>query len=360
MHRFLRTLALAALASLLPLGTLATVPDPGLRSAAPAASPKAPMALGAYLPPPGDAATRIARFRNRTGRVPAIVALYAGWGGDFSQFYEDGIKAYMQGVVEAGATPMLTWEPWAGNARDGRYALRNLITSDFCPNTTSACQGLDDAYVRTFAQEMSDWLEHEESDGATVLIRLAHEMNGGWYSWGKRNGNTPAEYKAFWRYVVSTFREVLAPDVRSRVKWVWAPNNPASSAVKLKDYWPGASWVDYMGFSSYNWGRAVSWGTWKSMYAIYRPSMQQLTAISPTKPVIVSETGSTEKGGDKPAWIRKGYAMLKTTWPRLVAVVWQDSVDPRGYDWRVGSTRASRDAYRKVVAMTFYRGHLPS
>lgn len=332
---------------------------------------KHPMVLGAFLPGPLPMDQRIAAYATKTGRVPGIVMMHAAWGGSSSQlFYEAGIKANMQAIVNAGATPMLTWEPWAGTVNDTTYALRNIIPPALCPRTTTtACKGKFKAFLHKWATDFTEWLRDPESQGTHVLIRLAHEMNGSWEPWSRwHNGNTSAEYRAFWKYVVSTFRTILAGpdpinqpwlDVRSRVQWVFAPNEPSKHTTPMKALYPGDAWVDYLGFSAYNWGRAISWGTWRSMTTLFGPSITMLAGASKTRPIIASETASVEQGGSKAAWIRNGFAALRTKWPRLVGVVWYDFRDHRGPNWRVDTSTTSRAAYRKVVASSFYQGKLP-
>jgi len=64
---------------------------------------------------------------------------------------------------------------------------------------------------------------------------------------------------------------------------------------------------------------------------------------------------AAEAGGDKAAWIEEAFlATIPKEMPRVSAVIWFN--DDKERDWRVNSTQASLDAYRRVVASTLYGG----
>src|SRR5262249_35690624 len=126
-----------------------------------------------------------------------------------------------------------------------------------------------------------------------ILIRFAHEMNGDWYGW---SGN-PTAYVEAWRRMGSVFRSVGA----SNVKFVWAPNVDNGSHP-FAAYFPGNEWVDYVGLDGYNWGTAgIGENKWQSLSEVFKASYEKLTQMS-TKPVMITETSSSEAGGDKAAW----------------------------------------------------------
>lgn len=108
---------------------------------------------------------------------------------------------------------------------------------------------------------------------------------------------------------------------------------------------------------------------------IFGPTYEALTALS-TKPIIVSETGSAEQGGDKAAWIVDTYSkQLPTKFPRILAVSWfnatangttgGDSSHRRSgatshtTDWRINTSDASLDALVRVAHSPYLEGSLP-
>jgi hypothetical protein len=178
-----------------------------------------------------------------------------------------------------------------------------------------------------------------------MMLRFGHEMNGTWYPWA---GN-PDSFVAAWRHVVSVFRA----DGVTNVKWVWSPNIQEGAKYPISPYFPGDEWLDYVGLDGYNWGS----GEWLSLQDVFAPSYAIVTQLS-TKPVIITETSSSESGGDKAAWIRNGFmTSIPQSFPRVTAVVWFNRTQED--DWRINSSQASLDAYRAVAACTIYGGAGP-
>lgn len=142
-----------------------------------------------------------------------------------------------------------------------------------------ASGSFDDSYSRFFrtARELK----------VKVLFRTMHEMNGGWYSWSSH----PADFRRAFRHVSKLARFHALP--KSTFKMVFSVNsldlptkdtvpNQSSPLVHceldgpvteempfcptFEDYWPGDEYVDVVGTTLYNWGRAKSdkWAGWKT------------------------------------------------------------------------------------------------
>jgi beta-mannanase len=171
-------------------------------------------------------------------------------------------------------------------------------------------------------------------------------MNGNWYPWGGTvNGNTPADYIAAWRHVHDVFQQEGA----TNVTWTWTPNGesvPDTLANQPDQYWPGPQYVDWVGTDSYNWGAgAVGWRTVPQMFTA---NMDRLAQYG--KPIMVAETASVEKGGDKAAWISSLYATVSDDYRDSVgAVIWFDE-STGGYDFRTNTTPAAQSAFNAAVA----------
>lgn len=229
--------------------------------------------------------------------------------------------AQLRAIAARGSVPEISWEPWdytGGLARpQPRYTLRSIYT------------GAHDAYIRTWARGLRAY-------GHPVLLRFAHEMNGGWYPWGRTvNSNHPGEYKRAWRHVHDLFR---AAGVRN-VQWVWSP---VARNLDRKDY-PGDAYVDIVGLSGFNGGTALNWTGWRSFSDIFDGSLRQLQAISHhSKPVQISEVASAEAGGDKATWIHGMFIYLRSH--RAVrSVLWFDL--RKQTDWRVTSSAGAARAF---------------
>jgi hypothetical protein len=186
-----------------------------------------------------------------------------------------------------------------------------------------------------------------------VLIRWASEMNGNWSSYDGTHSNSPgktdgpAKYVRAWRRIHRIFHRVGA----TNATWVWCPNDrdiPSVGWNHWTNYYPGDAYVDWVGVDGYNWGKTKSWSSWMSFASLYRGIYRDYGG---RKPIIVSETASSEDGGNKAEWIRHMWTSLAFRLPHIKAVVWQE----RGPIWKVESSKASADAFRHMAISAFFR-----
>ena len=287
------------------------------------------VALGVATPDGTDLGALDAITRSIGGYTPAMAAIWVQWGGADPSFP----TSVAQGLRNRGVTPIIWWEPVSpGNLGDGTYARhRNIIN------------GNHDAYIRQFARAARDF-------GAQVMLRFAHEMNGNYFPWAvDKFDNTASTFIDAWRHIHAIFQAEGA----SNVKFVWsvARQGCPGDCNPYAYLWPGDAYVDVMGFSAYNWGTFDD-KNWNSMYDLYRPVVVDLAAIS-GKPIMVAETGSSDLGGDKAAWIRDGYREVYDRLPQVRAIVYlnADLRDLGHPDWRLSSPASALTAYAQIAAM---------
>jgi hypothetical protein len=277
------------------------------------------IALGAYVPGATWHPGLIDRYAHRVGRQPVIVSSYQPWTVQPFQ------RPTLNEAWRRGAIPMVTWEPWSW-PRGRSFPLRAIAAGRF------------DGYVRRAARAAAEW-------GRPIMLRFGHEMNGTWYPWGRGHGSTAATYKQAWRHLVRIFRREGA----TNVMWVWTPNVDNHGKYPFRGLYPGDAWVDWVGLDGFNWGRQ---GEWTSFRQVFGHSYGVLTRIS-RRPVIVAETGSTQRGGDKAGWVSRA---LRTEIPRLRrihAVVWFDERF-NGIDTRVDSSGGALRAFRGAARSPRY------
>ncbi len=256
-------------------------------------------------------------FADRVGRRPVVVSSYKRW--RLPPFVHSELEA----VWARGALPLVTWEPWTLAGRG--FSLKEIA------------DGRYDAYARRAARSAAAW-------GKPVLLRFAHEMNGTWYPWG-REDNTPRVYKAAWRHLVGIFRSAGADNVR----WVWAPNVEGGGQYPFERFYPGNGWVDWVGLDGFNWAKR---GEWQSFTDIFGSSYEALSRIT-SRPVIIAETGSSQTGGDKAAWVSSALRREIPRFARIRAVVWFSDIVGE-VDFRVDSSPAALRAYRSGIASPRY------
>jgi mannan endo-1,4-beta-mannosidase len=158
-------------------------------------------------------------------------------------------------------------------------------------------------------------------------------MNGGWYPWGTKT-TTAADFVKAWRHIHDLFQDQGV----SNVIWVWSPNiiNPVPS-VKLKPYYPGDSYVDWVGTVGYY---ALTGA--HDFDQLFGPTFRQIRTFT-QKPFLLAETGA-QPSSRKAAQITE---LLSTVAGRkdVVGFIWFDL--NKETDWRVDSSQDALDAFRQ-------------
>jgi hypothetical protein len=306
------TTLLVALGLLLGCCGIATAANGNAEGAAAESLGRPPIALGTFIHDSYQRPQLYDQFTREVGRAPVVIGSYKSWSIpliDTEQLNE---------IWSRGAVPMITWEPWGRQ----EYRLRDIA------------RGRYDGYVNRSAAAAVRW-------DRPFFLRFAHEMNGGWYPWGRgTNGNTPRIYRKAWRHIVRIFRAHGA----DKVRWVWAPNQNFSGRYPFKRYYPGDSWVDWMGLDGFNWQLSPRWQSFDEIFAGSYDSLVRLSR----KPVMIAETGSWENGGSKEAWVSRALTLELPKYQHIRALVWWSENDPRG-DLRVNSSPMALRSLRAGV-----------
>ncbi|MET3206802.1 MULTISPECIES: glycosyl hydrolase [unclassified Arthrobacter] len=287
----------------------------------------------ATLPPISTAALR---FGVATAGGPLAsgeldeVAQLAGESPSTILFYKDFLQAppitEMSSVRARGAVPLITWEPWAwgGGTEQPAYSLDRIAAGDF------------DAHITQWGQALAAW-------GHPVQLRFAHEMNGNWYPWAEGvNGNQAGDYVSAWRHV----HDVVAATGAGNVSWVWSPNVPYYGSTDLAGLFPGVGYADVVALDGYNWGTSASWSGWISPQDLFAPGIAQVRALAPGVPILISETASSEAGGNKAAW-NAGLVSYLAAQPDVVGFVWFHL--QKETDWRINSSATSASAFKSAL-----------
>jgi mannan endo-1,4-beta-mannosidase len=273
------------------------------------------VAVGAFVPNGTRRPSRFARYARMTGRRPAILLYFRSW-----RVKHAFDELTLDRIANAGAVPMLTWEP-------RRTSLAEIGAGRF------------DRYIRAQARDARHFRR-------PVLIRFAHEMNGDWYSWGAHL-NSPAVFIRAWRRIVEIFRDERARNAR----FVWSPNADSEGLARIRRYYPGDDWVDWVGLSGFSWGGPWDW---EGASDIFRSSYRLVTRMT-GKPVMIAETAASEIGGDKAKWIDWTFRVDLPRMPRVRAVIWFNGHEDWA-NWHVNSSRASLRAFRFAVTSPRYSG----
>ena len=322
MKRFTPLIAGLAAALLVAL----SVTSPGL-----ADTPPRQIAMGVSEPTWYDINSVDTVTAELGGHQPAIWSLWSDWGSTDPTYGTAPFPtAVANGLYAKGIVPMVYWEPV-----DPSY-------SGFdCANWSvkTILDGSHDAYIHAWAQAAAAY-------GHTVILRLAHEMNGYWYVWGNGvcSGNSAKNFRQAWKHVWNIFHSEGA----TNVKFLYSVINTAY----VKADYPGSAYVDYLGLTTLDWGTKKKW---KSLTTLMSPTMTMLRSLSKTKPIIGAEiaAGNNPKCAkcNKAAFFSQGYPAAVALWPQLTAMIYLD-YDMRGVgqdDWRLQSPQSGLDAYKALL-----------
>ena len=286
---------------------------------APPAVSTAALRFGVANPGGPLASTELDEVATLAGESPSILMIY-------KDFLQAPPVAEMDAARSRGATPLVTWEPWAwgGGVDQPAYALDRVAAGDF------------DGTITQWGQSIAAW-------GKPVMLRFAHEMNGNWYPWAEGvNGNQSGDYVAAWRHV----HDVVAATGAVNVQWVWSPNVPYWGSTDLAGLFPGAGYVDVVALDGYNWGTSQTWSSWISPVDLFAPGISQLRTLAPGKPVLIAETASSELGGSKATWNTDLVSYLAAQ-PDVMGFVWFHM--QKETDWRINSSASSSTAFKSAL-----------
>jgi len=277
--------------------------------------PKRVCKVGAFLGDGVPTSGQMHDFQKMTGKYPSIVMWYHAFVTGF-EFPKEACDI----VSKFGGLPFIKLEPWSWKGiTDNSFSLARIAEGEF------------DSGLCDFAAGARNW-------GKEVAIAFGHEMNiPDIYPWG---GDHDAFTRA-WGHIHLLFDDMEA----TKVKWVFNPNHYPPTSIR--EYYPGSRLVDIFAIDGFNWGNTQEWSHWASFSEIFGEAYKEVTDLS-NKPVWIGEMACAEQGGSKPGWIKESLAQIKAGYPRLEAFTWFDL--KKETDWRINSTKASAQAFRRAIS----------
>ena len=229
---------------------------------------------------------------------------------------------------------------------------------NFHPEGTAGCQAVlsADSYIREGVAAMGDL-------DATILLRVGAEMN----NWSDCDPNT----------FIQAFRKVSdAASAYPNIQMVFSPGDISNRNVTIEQFYPGDSYVDWVGMSTYQntnyndvYGNAMSYslsgtpasnpyyGTGVYDYdpmVIIKPIVD--LAKSHGKPVMISECGFGYRnyGADQTAYavdqLTKFYSYVNMVYPQVKAVFYFDvDMSSSRYDYALNGNSTVLSAYRSAI-----------
>lgn len=260
--------------------------------------------VGVFEPSDTASYQLVKEFMKATGIRPGFVLYYSGWNDPFQIRFAEWAHA-------AGAVPFAQMEP-------SGIPLADIAAGQY------------DGYLRSFAETVRGY-------GHQVVLGFAPEMNGNWYTWG--DGHTAAAaWVAAWRHVVDVFRQADA----SNVTWVWTINSINASSAPLRLWWPGTSYVSWVGIDGYYFHPT------DSFTSVFGTTISEVRTFTKA-PILISETaaGPSPKQASQIKGLFQGVRA-----DHLRGAVWFDLGQHAGtyhQDWRIEDSPDGLAAFRAAV-----------
>jgi hypothetical protein len=231
-----------------------------------------------------------------------VISFYTAWGSKNEQQFP---LLKVQSIYDLGSMPMITWEPWLDDFNPQQFpAIANKENKNK-DGLKLIADGAFDAYIQKWAMAAKKFRH-------PLFVRLGHEMNDPYrYPWGPQN-NTAEDYIAAWKHVVLKFRESGA----TNVIWIWSPHLAYNTC---KDYYPGSKYVDWIGITTLNYGTVAPWSQWWSFEDIFKKGYLEFSLYN--KPIMITEFGSLDVGGDKAEWFKKAFDSLSEHYPMVKSLI---------------------------------------
>jgi hypothetical protein len=264
-----------------------------------------------------------------------LVQIYTAWGSKSDQAFP---RLHSQAIHNMGSIPMITWEPWLNDFSLRDYPELGLLTD---PNK-NGMQLITSGY---FDDYLDNWISEAIRFGAPFFLRFGHEMNDPYrYPWGPQN-NQPSDFIDAWIYIHQKFESKGALNAI----WVWSPH-PAYETYE--NFYPGHDYVDWIGLTALNYGTVAHWSQWWSFSEIINKSYSTFSEYG--KPVMLTEFGSLDVGGDKSAWLQDAFDEIQNNYTAIKSVVFFNAANDytttyKILDWSINDQSASLEVVKKYL-----------
>ena len=215
------------------------------------------------------------------------------------------------------------------------------------PNVATIAEvarGQHDEFIRNLAKGI-------RQANVPVVFSPWHEFNGDWYPWGFCGSaskaasnacqvkNKAGDFRNAWRRMHNIFKAEGA----TNAIWLWQANQiGARPKVGLKQFYPGNSYVDWLGVVGYYYGEK---GWYHTFDSIFMPTIKHFKKFS-NKPIFIPEMGMDNY--NRPKDIHNFlYGVAKRS--DVIGFLWFNYNKPSEIDFRIDRNAASTRAFKKYI-----------
>ncbi|HAZ14551.1 MAG: hypothetical protein A2X86_15580 [Bdellovibrionales bacterium GWA2_49_15] len=184
--------------------------------------------------------------------------------------------------------------------------IRMMARSNFDENTPDPNYSMAKIISGVYDTQLKAWATKARATNVNLLIEFGTEANGQWFPWnGQHNGggtttnygdptlaDGPERFRDAYRHIIDIFKALNVDNVT----WFFhvdAYGDPEVSWNEMKNYFPGESYIDWIGVSVY--GPQTPKEDYDDFKDIMDLAYPKLTALSPTLPIAILEFAVTEK-----------------------------------------------------------------
>ncbi len=285
----------------------------------------------------GDGECPLDVYEERVGKDISMMLWYQGMNPTrkFSEIQEIRRKYAGKGFDGQYRFFMYGWLP-ESTLSDGTKDPEKSFTA------AQLATGALDNYWREYFEDVKS-VQRNPNDYGPVWFRPVNEMNSTWTYWG----NDAPNFVKFWRRMYNIAERVGITDYNV---FVWSSNDISFGKYTMAEYYPGDLYCDWIGTSCYF--------STKPAYGYPSYLMNETESISANKPVMITEGGFGSDDCDNSLWVREWFG-LKTTHPRVKAVVWENHHSGT-QERRICRDAAALSEYQRLVKDSYWLDRIPS
>ena len=190
-------------------------------------------------------------IRDITGEYPAVYGfdlgrIELGWNVNLDSVPFEKTRLFIREAYTRGGVITISWH--LNNPLTGGTAWDNKpgAVASILPGGSK--NSLYTAWLDSVANFLNS-LKGKNGENIPIILRLFHELNGGWFWWGK-DQCSPDEMKQLWRYTILYLR-----NEKNIHHLLYAFNTDKfSSGAEYMERYPGDELIDIMGFDIYQAG----------------------------------------------------------------------------------------------------------
>jgi len=237
-----------------------------------------------------------------------LIHFYTAWGDKPEQRFPARL---VKAIWDIGSVSVINWEPWFIDFKKESHPQLPPPDDRDQGGMASIAGGEYDFYIDA-------WAEAAASFGKPFFLCFGHEMNDPYrYPWGPPN-NQPQEYIAAWRHLIERFHLAGADNII----WVWTPSLAYQG---YEYYYPGEDAVDWIATNVLNFGTVAHWSQWWSFKQLFSDKYEPFADLG--KPIMISEFGTLEVGGERLAWYREALTDLPRRFPEVKSLLFFHVLD---------------------------------